>query len=80
MFEEFGITAKNYIWYRVLDGDKSDNINGVKGLGLKTIRKKLPLFQTVLIAILLLLLIVEKVSKIIFVSLPLQALMSRLKV
>ncbi len=42
VFEEFGITAKNYIWYRVIDGDKSDNIGGVKGLGLKTIRKKLP--------------------------------------
>ena len=42
VFEEFGITAKNYIWFRVLDGDKSDNINGVRGLGLKTIRKKLP--------------------------------------
>ena len=42
VFEEFGITAKNYIWYRVIDGDKSDNISGVKGLGLKTIRKKLP--------------------------------------
>ena len=42
VFEEFGITAKNYIWYRVIDGDKSDNISGIKGLGLKTIRKKLP--------------------------------------
>ena len=42
VFDEFGITAKNYIWYRVLDGDKSDNINGVRGLGLKTIKKKLP--------------------------------------
>ena len=42
VFEEFGITARNYIWFRVLDGDKSDNINGVRGLGLKTIRKKLP--------------------------------------
>ena len=42
VFEEFGIFSKNYIWYRVLDGDKSDNISGVKGLGLKTIKKKLP--------------------------------------
>ena len=42
VFEEFGISSQNYIWYRVLDGDKSDNINGVRGLGLKTIRKKLP--------------------------------------
>ena len=42
VFEEFGISSQNYIWYRVLDGDKSDNINGVRGLGLKTIIKKLP--------------------------------------
>ena len=38
VFEEFGIFTK-FIWYRVLDGDKSDNINGVRGLGLKTIKK-----------------------------------------
>jgi DNA polymerase-1 len=42
VFEEFGISSQNYIWYRVLDGDKSDNISGVRGLGLKTIQKKLP--------------------------------------
>ena len=42
ILEEYGIDSKNYIWYRVLDGDKSDNISGVRGLGLKTIRKKLP--------------------------------------
>ena len=42
VFEEFGIFSKNFIWYRVLDGDKSDNISGVRGLGLKTIKKKLP--------------------------------------
>ena len=38
----YGISSHNLIWYRVLDGDKSDNIKGVKGLGLKTIQKKLP--------------------------------------
>ena len=42
VMEEFGISSHNYIWYRVLDGDKSDNISGVRGLGLKTIQKKLP--------------------------------------
>jgi len=42
VFDEYGISAHNYIWYRVLDGDKSDNISGVRGLGLKTIQKKLP--------------------------------------
>jgi DNA polymerase-1 len=42
VLDEFGISSHNYIWYRVLDGDKSDNIKGVRGLGLKTIQKKLP--------------------------------------
>ena len=42
MLEEYGISSHNLIWYRVLDGDKSDNISGVRGLGLKTIQKKLP--------------------------------------
>ena len=42
IMDEYGINAHNYIWYRVLDGDKSDNIPGVRGLGLKTIKKKLP--------------------------------------
>ena len=42
VLEEYGISSHNYIWYRVLDGDKSDNISGVRGLGLKTIQKKLP--------------------------------------
>ena len=42
VLEEYGISSHNFIWYRVLDGDKSDNISGVRGLGLKTIQKKLP--------------------------------------
>ena len=42
VLDEYGISSHNLIWYRVLDGDKSDNIKGVKGLGLKTIQKKLP--------------------------------------
>ena len=45
VLEEFGISSHNYIWYRVLDGDKSDNIKGVRGLGLKTIQKKLPFLK-----------------------------------
>ena len=42
VLDEFGISSHNLIWYRVIDGDKTDNIPGVKGLGLKTIQKKLP--------------------------------------
>jgi DNA polymerase I len=42
VLNEYGISSHNFIWYRVLDGDKSDNIPGVKGVGIKTIQKKLP--------------------------------------
>ena len=45
VLNEYGISSHNYIWYRVLDGDKSDNISGVRGLGLKTIQKKLPFLK-----------------------------------
>lgn len=31
--EEFGVHAKNFIYYKTLLGDKGDNIPGVKGLG-----------------------------------------------
>ncbi len=44
LVELYGIHPQNFIWYRVLDGDKSDNIDGVKGCGLKTLQKRLPLF------------------------------------
>jgi DNA polymerase-1 len=43
---EYGIHPTNFIWYRVLDGDKSDNIDGVKGCGLKTLQKRIPLLET----------------------------------
>jgi 5'-3' exonuclease len=45
LVELYGIHPENFIWYRVLDGDKSDNIDGVKGCGLKTLQKRLPLFE-----------------------------------
>ena len=45
VLDEFGISSHNLIWYRVIDGDKSDNISGVRGLGLKTIQKKLPFLK-----------------------------------
>jgi 5'-3' exonuclease len=40
--EEFGIHPKNYLLYRILDGDSSDNISGVPGVGLKTLIKYYP--------------------------------------
>ena len=42
MFEEYGIHSKNMLTYRILDGDKSDNIAGIKGAGLKSIKKFCP--------------------------------------
>jgi DNA polymerase I len=40
--EEFGIESKNLLLYRVLDGDVSDHIPGVKGCGIKTLVKRFP--------------------------------------
>ena len=39
---EYGIYCNNFIFYRVLEGDESDNIPGVKGAGLKTVKKVFP--------------------------------------
>ena len=33
------------IYYRIVDGDKSDNINGIRGYALKTILKKMPFLK-----------------------------------
>ena len=40
--EKFGCLAENFILYKTLLGDNSDNIPGVKGLGVKGIFKKFP--------------------------------------
>ena len=42
VFEEYGIPSHNFLTYRILDGDKSDNIGGIKGAGLKTLQKFCP--------------------------------------
>jgi len=42
VLNEYGIHPKNFVIYRALDGDTSDNIPGVKGCGLKTIIKYFP--------------------------------------
>ena len=39
--EEYGVIPQNLIFYRVLTGDKSDNIDGVRGVGVKTIQNKM---------------------------------------
>ena len=41
--EEFEIHPQNFALYRALIGDKSDNINGVDGVGDKTIKKRFPI-------------------------------------
>ena len=41
--EEFGIPSHNFLMYRMLKGDGSDNIPGIKGAGLKTLQRRLPI-------------------------------------
>lgn len=45
IFGEFGISCQNFIYYRVLEGDTSDNIDGIRGAGLKTILKCFPFLK-----------------------------------
>ena len=40
--EKFGVLADNFILYKMLLGDNSDKIPGVKGLGAKGLMKKFP--------------------------------------
>jgi len=47
IFEEYGIHSHNILTYRILDGDKSDNIGGIKGAGLKTLKKFCPQFSAI---------------------------------
>ena len=46
MVEKIGLKAENFILYKVLMGDNSDKIPGVKGLGPKKIYKLFPELQT----------------------------------
>ena len=43
VFEEYGVLAKNYLLYKALMGDQSDNLTGVKGLGPKGLLKLFPM-------------------------------------
>ena len=42
IMEEFGIHPKHFHFFRALDGDKSDNIGGVRGVGRKSVLKYIP--------------------------------------
>lgn len=44
ILEEYKIHPTNFALARAIDGDKSDNLEGVKGVGMKTIAKKFPFF------------------------------------
>lgn len=41
--DKFKVPVHNFLLYRILDGDESDNINGIRGIGLKTLQKRFPI-------------------------------------
>ena len=45
VIEEYGIHPKNFAAARAIAGDKSDNLKGVRGAGLPTIKKRLPFLE-----------------------------------
>ena len=44
--ELYGVPSHNLVYYRIFDGDKSDNIPGVRGIGPKTLLNKLDFLQS----------------------------------
>ncbi len=42
VLETYGVHPNNFVFYRSLLGDKSDNIDGIKGAGEKTVLKYIP--------------------------------------
>jgi 5'-3' exonuclease len=42
VLEEFEVPSKNYLLTRIFEGDKSDNITGINGIGKKTLLKNFP--------------------------------------
>ena len=42
VLEQYNIHPRNFAWARSIVGDKSDNLEGVKGLGLPTVAKRFP--------------------------------------
>ena len=43
VLQDFKIPAHNFLLYRTMTGDDSDNIPGIKGVGVKTLKKRLPI-------------------------------------
>ena len=46
VFNEYGIHPKNFLLFRMFDGDKSDGIPGINGIGMKTLIKLFPFMAT----------------------------------
>lgn len=42
ILEDYGIHPKHFYFFRALNGDKSDNIDGIKGVGEITLKKYIP--------------------------------------
>lgn len=47
VLNEYGVSSENYVFYRALTGDDSDNVPGVRGFGLKTVLKAFPMMSGV---------------------------------
>lgn len=45
VLNEYGVSSNNFVYFRTLCGDDSDNIPGVRGCGLKTIVKAFPILS-----------------------------------
>ena len=45
ILDKFGIHPKNFAMARAMEGDKSDNIEGLGGIGLKTVCKRFPMLK-----------------------------------
>lgn len=42
VLDEYGIPSFNFLLYKIIVGDTSDNISGIKGVGVKTLIKEFP--------------------------------------
>jgi len=45
ILEKFNVHPANFAMARAMEGDKSDNIDGIEGLGLKTVAKRFPFLK-----------------------------------
>ena len=46
--DEYGIHPNNFVLARAMSGDKSDNLSGVAGVGIKTASKRLKVYRNIL--------------------------------